>query len=261
MLKTRIISAVIGIPLFLGILYLGGRYWQLLFVLMAIAALKEYLTMCRNINIKPITVPAYCLMLVLLLRMELGEYLPLMVISAVLLMVAIIVTRFSAYNYQDAVFSFFGAFYIGFLLSYAMALNIVEDAFVLVVLALCLTWASDIGGYMFGRLWGKNKLAPQLSPNKTWEGAIGGVILPALVGVIYIALVPTSISIGWAALLGAAMGITAEVGDLFVSAMKRYFMVKDTGNIIPGHGGVLDRFDSFILVIPVFFYCITYLTR
>lgn len=123
------------------------------------------------------------------------------------------------------------------------------------VMAVMLTvWASDIGAYFTGKAIGGPKLAPQLSPKKTWAGLVGGMVCSGLTLLIYGVLAK---SVFWAhpAILfisGFGFGAVGQAGDLLISAVKRRVGVKDTGHIIPGHGGLLDRIDSLLLVVPVF---------
>jgi phosphatidate cytidylyltransferase len=127
---------------------------------------------------------------------------------------------------------------------------------VLLIFPLVLTWASDIGAYFVGRALGKRKLIPSVSPGKTVAGAVGGLVASMLVAWLYArsVLVPVA-NLGftpWGALgFGAVISIAAQVGDLFESLLKREGRVKDSSHIIPGHGGILDRFDSLIFVLPV----------
>lgn len=265
MLRTRIITAVIGIPLLLGALYLGGIAWAIVFGLMGLLALYEYLNMMKISGFTPFTIAPYGILFVLLFReVFANNWLPLL-FGFILIMLADLVLRYPKRNLNDLTISFFGAFYIGFLLSYALALqnlamNNTFQAFLYIVLVFILTWSSDIGGYVFGRLWGQSKLTPQLSPNKTWAGALGGVGLTIVLALTSHYIIPIeNLTLQHLLWLGLAGSLTAQFGDLFASAMKRFFAVKDSGNIIPGHGGVLDRFDSFLLVLPVLYYLLSYM--
>jgi len=122
-----------------------------------------------------------------------------------------------------------------------------------VMFGMLIVWITDSGAYIVGRAIGKHKLAPKISPNKTWEGSIGGSVVAVLV-------VPTLFSLfGWLPnynlfeLLGIAilLSIAGQFGDLIESGFKRHYGVKDSGNILPGHGGILDRFDSMLIVMPL----------
>ncbi len=118
---------------------------------------------------------------------------------------------------------------------------------------LLVIWATDIGAYFAGRGIGGPKLAPKVSPNKTWAGLGGGMVAAAIVTVILAATGSTGITLDpvSAAVLGAVMAVLAQAGDLAESAIKRHFGVKDSSNLIPGHGGILDRLDGFLLVAPM----------
>lgn len=255
MLKTRIITALIGIPILLGLLYLGGFYWQGLVVLLTVMALFEYLAMMRRKGFNPLWVPSLAITLVLLFRVQLDPYTGGLFFAGWLLMILFMVVIYPRSNYIDLAMSFFGAFYTGFLFSYALTAPEWGGLVFYLILVLILTWASDVGGYMFGRIWGKHKLAPRLSPAKTWEGVAGAVFLTAItaIGLKYIFQMEF-LSLFETILLGLCASGAAQLGDLLESAIKRYFGVKDSGSIIPGHGGVLDRFDSFMLALPAIYY-------
>lgn len=126
----------------------------------------------------------------------------------------------------------------------------------LLVYLLFLIWASDIGAYLTGKQWGKHKLIPRVSPGKSWEGVLGGVILAMVVmGVGYFYFSPASMS-HWF-LLALCTVVISIFGDLFISILKRRCHLKDTGTLIPGHGGVLDRLDSLIAALPFFYWGLT----
>lgn len=255
MLKTRIITAVVGVPLLLGIIYLGGVYWQGLMVLLTVAAMLEYFGMMRHKGFKPVILPTLGIALILLYRAQLEPYLAGLFFAGLLLMILTMVFRYPRIDYSDIALNLFAAFYIGFFFSYGLAVNEIGESFYILLLVFLLTWASDVGGYLFGRLWGKNKLIPQLSPGKTREGAIGAVLLTVICALLYKFIFKADyMGIVDAMLLGLAASLAAQLGDLLESAMKRYFGVKDSGQIIPGHGGVLDRFDSLLLVLPTVYY-------
>jgi phosphatidate cytidylyltransferase len=115
---------------------------------------------------------------------------------------------------------------------------------------LALIWASDIGAYMIGRLIGGPKLAPSISPGKTWSGAIGGLVCAILAGLAVAALLSSDFSVYRVLGITAVLGLVSQAGDLLESVLKRHFGVKDSGSIIPGHGGLLDRLDALLAVAP-----------
>jgi phosphatidate cytidylyltransferase len=118
---------------------------------------------------------------------------------------------------------------------------------------LLLNWVGDIGAYYIGRTFGKHKLAPRISPNKSWEGSIASLIVSLLVGTLYLQRFLPVVPLWQAAALSVAANIAGQVGDLAESAMKRGAHVKDSGGILPGHGGLLDRVDSTLFALPVIY--------
>ena len=147
---------------------------------------------------------------------------------------------------------------MGWMLSYWLSLRSLEDGRNWVYLAMLTTFANDTGAFFIGRARGKHKLAPTISAAKTWEGAIGGLIC-AILAAIVIAMVlnlisPFTFKYWQIILLGFLVGLFAQLGDLVESLLKRNTGVKESGNLLPGHGGILDRFDSLIFVGAVVYY-------
>ncbi|NSW83641.1 MAG: phosphatidate cytidylyltransferase [Syntrophothermus sp.] len=256
-LKKRLATAAVGIPAVLSLAYVGGVYWTAFIVLVAGVGMHELLTMARPKGYRPSPGLAYLVLLFLLAGFGgSGWFLPgyfepgllgLIALSGVLLLLG-----FPRCSLVDLSLAWMGALYLGIFLSYGVLIEReLSHPFFALLMVFGITWASDTGAYLAGRLLGKHKLAPMISPNKTWEGALGGFCLSMLVAA---GIGCLSFSPGFSLLLGAAGSICAQVGDLVLSAMKRHFGVKDSGQIIPGHGGVLDRFDSFMWVLPVVYY-------
>lgn len=253
MFKTRLITAVIGIPVILGVMYMGGIYWQVFLGLLGLVGMYEFFRMMAQDTYHPLYLPGYLLFLVLLYNIEYSDHLPLILLGNILLFVIYTVITYPKVQITDVALTMTAAVYLGWMLHYAQAISYFTEAFLIILLVLLLTWSSDVGGYFFGRRWGKHKLVPLLSPKKTWEGAVGATALPVLVAALFFCYYPM-VSLGIYLLMGLTAGIMAQFGDLFMSAIKRFFKVKDSGHILPGHGGVLDRFDSFLLVAPVVYY-------
>jgi phosphatidate cytidylyltransferase len=156
-----------------------------------------------------------------------------------------------------------GLFYLPYLLGFAYEILRPEAGFSWMLLALGLVWAYDSGAYLAGSRWGRRRLSPQLSPSKTWEGVLGGLVLASLAAVIGLwTLMPQA---AWVVRLGHALGLSlsvsaaAQLGDLFESMLKRAAGVKDTGGLFPGHGGMLDRIDAVLFALPVFSFYLRYL--
>jgi len=145
-----------------------------------------------------------------------------------------------------------GALYIGLLSHQMLSLRLLENGLWWLLFGILVTWVNDSAAYFTGVTVGKHKLWPRLSPKKTWEGTVAGWVSAALLGVIFVWITPlsSSITLTEGALLGFIGGIIALFGDLSISMLKRQIGVKDSGTIFPGHGGMLDRLDSPLFVLP-----------
>lgn len=159
------------------------------------------------------------------------------------------VIRKQRFTFDDAGVLTLAMLYIGMGFRYFIAARAIN--FQTLLYGMLIVWITDSGAYLIGRKIGKNKLAPKISPNKTWEGSIGAVICALIFSAIYVYLVPTGRNQGLMILLAFFLSIVGQMGDLVESAYKRFYGVKDSGKILPGHGGILDRFDSMLLVLPV----------
>jgi len=262
MLKTRIISAVVGLPLIIGILLLGGKFFYIFVFLLSVIGLYEYYSAFSNTEYKPISWIGYLITIFyyLLILSNLSSFytLSLLIFIALLLIFLDIIRR--GYNILNVAVTILGILYVPFLFSNLIFIYNELNGKLLIWLPFLTAWFSDTGAYFIGSYFGKKKLCPLLSPNKTVEGAIGGIIVSAffsaMTGLLFI-------SIGYEAsiihylLIGLICGITSILGDLSASAIKRFVHIKDYGNVIPGHGGILDRFDSILFTAPTIY---TYIT-
>jgi phosphatidate cytidylyltransferase len=148
----------------------------------------------------------------------------------------------------------FGVFYLAWLLGHMITLRQFAEGPFLIFFLFLVTWANDTGAYYVGTFWGRHPLAPRISPRKTWEGAIGGLLGSVLAALACQAWFLDSLSTGEALGAGVLIGLAAPLGDLAESILKRSADVKDSGSILPGHGGLLDRIDSLIFTTPAFYY-------
>ena len=164
----------------------------------------------------------------------------------------------SVFSFSFAL-TFLSVFYISFTLNYLFYIQKKSPSLVLFLLTV--VYLGDTGAYMFGKLWGKRKMVPIASPNKTWEGAIGGIVFAILGAIIGHFLFLKEISINKAILSSIFISIIAQLSDPVESLFKRVVKVKDSSNILPGHGGILDRVDSLILASPFFYYYIIFIWK
>ncbi|MBR2560999.1 MAG: phosphatidate cytidylyltransferase [Eubacterium sp.] len=181
------------------------------------------------------------------------------ILLALMILLFLYVIRFPAFDIHEIVLVFFGEVYVGVMLSCVWLLRMHNNGDRLVWLVFLAAWGSDTCAYCAGRLWGKRKLAPILSPKKTIEGALGGFVGAAVLGALYAGF--TRGSIGLYVLICLAGAVISVIGDLAASAIKRQRGVKDYGTLIPGHGGILDRFDSVIFTAPVVYLLAVLLIR
>jgi len=151
---------------------------------------------------------------------------------------------------------FFGVLYVSLLLAHFISLRSITDGTLWLLLAMIIVWAGDTGAYYGGRSFGKKKLAPSISPNKTVEGALSGLVSSMVAALIFVLVTGLDFPIVLTLFLSLIAGIAGIFGDLTESYIKRWAGVKDSGTLIPGHGGLLDRIDSVLFSVPIVFYFI-----
>jgi phosphatidate cytidylyltransferase len=277
-LARRVAFAVVAAPAAIYLIYLGGLPLALLLAVVAGLGAWELYRMARNAGIDALDavgIPLAALVPLLVHAHYLRVYtLPFAVMAVVpiaLLAIAIFARGVAGKPLASVAVTLFGVMYVGTLgFGYALryfpyasgrhptGFDAVDPAAGTAVVALpvLLTWASDTGAYFAGRAFGKRKLIPSVSPGKTVAGAVGGLLLSMIVCWAYTRwvlppLASLSMSVVAALAFGAIISVAAQLGDLAESLVKRDVGVKDSSHIIPGHGGILDRFDSLFFVMPV----------
>lgn len=154
--------------------------------------------------------------------------------------------------------SFLGIFYIGFLLAHVSLLRQLNQASTYVLFLIATVWSGDICAFLCGTLLGRHKLYPKISPKKTLEGLAGAVVGSSLGALLFASLFLPGLGTGFSLFLGAGMGLLGQFGDFTESLLKRGAQVKDSGSFLPGHGGMLDRLDSFLFSSPFLYYCLLF---
>ncbi len=264
MFKTRLLSGIVLVVLALIFIIHGGA---LLLVVLGIISIIGMFELYRVFGVqKSVGFVGYAASAVYFLNIYF-QMLPDIMMLIMLFLIACMCCfvfgypRFSASQIMSV---FFGFFYVSVMLSCIYLTRSLDNGNYLVWLIFLSAWGCDTSAYCFGMLFGKHKMTPKLSPKKSVEGAVGGVVGAAVLTIIYGFIfrngMDASVSyIMWMALVAAIGALIAMVGDLAASAIKRNFDVKDFGKLIPGHGGILDRFDSVIFVSPVIYFLSLYL--
>ena len=256
MFKTRLISGIILVIIALATIISGS--WILFFTLLAVSLIgMRELYKVMKVSEEHVTVLELvgylgAVLYYIAMKADFGNYGTMAIIISMILILFVYVFGYPKYHAEQVMAAFFGVVYVAVMLSFIYLTRSLPDGKFLVWLIFLCSWGCDTCAYCVGMLIGKHKMAPVLSPKKSIEGAIGGVAGAALLGVIYAAA--TQGKMAEYALICAVGALISMVGDLAASAIKRNQNIKDYGKLIPGHGGILDRFDSVIITAPVIYY-------
>lgn len=270
MFKTRLISSIVLVLILGATLILGGNILWAFTLGISLIGLWELNRVLKNEkNVLGFISYGGCILYYICLM--LGEkklsdvilnsnYFEIITLALLIGLMAAYVLTFPKYKAQDIWLSYFGFYYVAVMLSFIYKVRMVEGyGIYLVWLVFICSWVCDTCAYCVGMLIGKHKLAPHLSPKKTIEGAVGGIAGSVVVGALYGMVLQNVIETQLApvilfAVIGGAGAVISMIGDLAASAIKRNYDVKDYGKLIPGHGGVLDRFDSVIATAPIIYF-------
>ena len=273
MLKKRIITALWFVPLLVIVVWFGGEPgFTALMVTFGILAALEFYRMVATSEAPPFTYFGLIwtaffifsrnseLLSLFETRFGSGLLMPLLLTSAVVLpLIGLLSRRQKEGAFTTWAWTIAGILYVGWLLSYLVALRGLDGGRNWVFFALFITWASDTTAFFIGRRFGRHKLAPNISPGKTWEGTIGGIVGAIIMSILFFTSTPFHLPlVYWQAIvLSILVSIFGQVGDLVESLLKRNMGVKDSGRLLPGHGGILDRLDSIIFAgIVVYYYVV-----
>ncbi|MFC2034716.1 phosphatidate cytidylyltransferase [Chloroflexota bacterium] len=274
MLKQRVITTLWGIPLLTTIIWFGEPWFTILIIIWGVLAAFEFYRLVTTSKVPPLTYFGLIWILLFILNrnsdllsilqpyFNLNLVTPLLLASATLLSLVWLLLRAQK---KEALASWawtmVGILYVGWLLSYLVALRDLDDGRNWVFFALLTTFASDSTAFFVGRTLGRHRLATHISPGKTWEGAVGGIFGSIIASLFFILPTPLFLHLSWgqAILLGLLVSIFGQLGDLLESLFKRNMKVKDSGKLIPGHGGILDRMDSIVFAgIVVYYYVLSF---
>lgn len=247
-LQRRILSAVVLVVPTVAATYWGGPYFAALLIAFAVVMAWEWDRLCGGGRFRLSGAVLMLVVAAVTLASAIGSYATALAAVLVGLLLALAVGHVQ--RRPKAVWTALGAVYIGLPIVALLWLRGEDDAGRAMVLwLLAVVWATEIGAYGCGRLAGGPRLAPRISPKKTWAGAIGGVLAAALISAAAASAAPADG--GGIVLFGVSLSLAAQAGDLVESAVKRHFGVKDMSNVIPGHGGVFDRVDGLLVAGPV----------
>lgn len=272
-LTQRLLTAAVGLPLILLVLYLGGIFFLLFIIAIMIISTIEYFGIIGESKFRPNKI----LIIIGCIAIGLGAYtcsfIMMLLFTAAVMIFMILQLRSEDFSdsIKKAGMAIFPLVYLGWFLSHGILLrNISYDTAVLeyskdtlglqnpgfffMVIVFACTFLNDTGAYFTGKNLGKRKLSPSISPGKTVEGTIGGLVISVIAAYVFNLIFSSPLTMGWVLIYGVSIGVASIFGDLVESSIKRGGGVKDSGGIVPGHGGVLDRFDSFFLVFPVAYY-------
>ncbi|WP_054669538.1 phosphatidate cytidylyltransferase [Lentilactobacillus senioris] len=256
-MKQRVITAVVALIIFIPIILAGGIWIDIAAAVLGIVAISEILVMKKKLLISPEAIISYIGGVLSIIAPEswiniLPAHASQFFLFYILVMLLLLYTVFSKnrFSFDDAGVLTLGMLYIGIGFHYFLTARHV--GLTMLLYALFIVWTTDSGAYIFGRMFGKHKLAPpHVSPNKTWEGSIYGSLFGTIICSIWAWFFPIPGFSGiLMVLVTLCLSIVGQFGDLVESSLKRYYGVKDSGKILPGHGGILDRFDSLLFVLP-----------
>ncbi len=266
MFLKRLLSGIVLLVAAIILFYKGGMPLLVAFWLISLIGQRE-LYQAIGIDHKGLAAIGYVLTTVyyVLISYDGMAYMTCVIVFSLLCFMTAYVITFPEYKTEQVTGAFFGICYVSVLMSFVYHTRAMSDGVYFVWLILLSAWGSDTFAYCAGRLFGRHKMAAQLSPKKTIEGAVGGVLGAALLGFIYGSIFKSGFTTDYpqavCALSCAVGAVISMIGDLAASAIKRNHDIKDYGNLIPGHGGILDRFDSMLFAAPAIYYAIIAVQR
>ncbi|MFV0559764.1 MAG: phosphatidate cytidylyltransferase [Enterococcus sp.] len=259
-MKQRVITAVVALALFIPIVWVGGITIELTAALLAVVGVYELFRM-KGLTLLSFegVLSAIGAAILVLPKDRFFFFLPentnvyMLFYLVVMILLGTSVISKNTYTIDEAGFPVLVSLYVG--MGFQNFVTARTASLIVLIFGLFIVWATDIGAYMFGRRFGNRKLLPAISPNKTVEGALGGIVSAVVVALIFLLIFPGESYFGHGTIvmlfLTIIFSIVGQFGDLVESAIKRHYDVKDSGNILPGHGGILDRFDSLLFVFPI----------
>jgi len=267
MLAKRLIVAIILIPVGVALIKLGGWSFTLFIALLLGVAAWEFCTLFKRSGYAPATALVIIGVVTLAITRLHSGFIHQDLILTIIILAAmsyhlIAYERGRDASATDFAISLAGVAYLGILGSHLISLRLLPEGLWWFMLIMPVAWLADSGAFFIGSRYGKHRMAPRLSPKKSWEGYIGGIVTGILAGILFSylwGLVSPSLSISKGIIAGIILSVFPTLGDLGESMLKRQFGVKDSGNLLPGHGGILDRLDSWIWAAAIGYYLVFFL--
>jgi phosphatidate cytidylyltransferase len=270
-MKQRIVTALWALPLLLLFIWIDTPWFPLVIILisaLAVIGIFEFYRLATLSNSQPLIALGSLLALLFVITALFDDrYLPPSVLASALIIPGLMILIFRRQRrLSNWAWTVAGILYMGWTLSHYVSLRELDFGRNWVFLAVLSTFACDTSAFLVGRRFGKRLFAPAISPSKTWEGAVAGLVAAtaaavALRFILNIGDWTLPISYAHAAILGALVGVAAQAGDLLESLVKRRAGVKDSGNLLPGHGGLLDRIDSLVLTGVIVYYYVVWVVE
>jgi phosphatidate cytidylyltransferase len=252
-LVLRLATAAAGIPLLLLLAWAGGLWLTALVVTVALLGIQELYGLGGVDRQWTQRLPGLALAAFLVLAgRELGVWAVLLVVAG--LLVLLVAHRWTSASARSWLLTLAGPLYLGGALSHALLLRELDQGAAWLLLAVLTTFAVDTKAYFTGRALGRHRMAPRISPGKTWEGAVGGLVGGIGTAMVLVWVFDLPLELALAPLLGLGVAVVAQAGDLFESAIKRAAGAKEAGHLLPGHGGILDRLDSVVLALVLVYH-------
>lgn len=267
-MKTRIISSIVAVALLLAVIFSGELVFDICAFALAVIASHEFIEAGKSGGYKPYKPIIYLSTLFVLFAgvkdliwgvnlLKSTEFILFFAYIVTAVVLAVLVKDYEKFTIQDAGFTLISIFYVIFMFAFLPLIRNMENGIYLIWIVFIGAWGTDTSAYFAGVSLGKHKMLPKVSPKKSYEGFFGGILGCFLLTVAFGWYLTqnniVSFSLYHFVILGILNGLFSQLGDWIASAVKRYVDIKDYGKIMPGHGGVLDRFDSILFISPLVF--------